>query len=324
MKLISALRFKPFSHLPGTCCFLPGSKLILQIYPTKLLVSDGLKSTEVNFSYRGFMKQFTVTLDLESYAIVVGGFTEGGYLRYEIRAGLSGFLLKILKQPDGFTYCHRNESSVPIAKPERERLSLGVAKAQDVEMIFRRQDIREIVPFLYYLAQSIPGDIKGCEIPQDCLDAQKNLCNMALIGFKSIFVPRIEDEQFVGALHPLMQQGMTPQSLLKNTFFYIRQLLFQEIRSGFSFLPLMPPQFHCGRLIGLQSQKGHYFSFEWTKKKMRRLICVPAEDDEASFHFSSNNDTFRMEKKGEKIILGNGTRISLKKDIPLLLDNFQK
>jgi len=338
MKLDSALRYKIFSHLPGTECILPGSGLVCRFYPTKFEVC-GLESVaQVAFSNIHILRQFTVTADLEGFAIVVSGFSDEEYFRYQVVALDGGFVLTILKAPADLVvdildtkyqveekancYFFYTRTQELLTVPHRERLSLGCTKAQDVEMIFRRQDIREIVPLWFYYAQSVTAASESVQMTG--VVSQQQLQNLALIGFQGIFVPRLQDDLHYGVQYPWLQPQTCSATALKNSFWYLRQLFFRENSGVFSFLPQLLPQFYCGRLIGLKTQNDHSISFEWTKKKMRRLMIWPSQDDLMSVDFPSNIESFRAQSGTFRSILKNGAQLFLKKDIPLLLDNFQK
>ena len=179
------------------------------------------------------------------------------------------------------------------------------------------------MPFVYYYGQSVAADIHRCLVADDAMQAQKQLYDMSLIGFKSIFIPRVEDDQHAGMLSPLHPPGMGPALILRHLYLFIRSLFFQELDGCYQILHLLPPQFHCGRLTQLVTRKGHRISLEWTKKFMRRLILWPAADEEILLQFPSDIKTFRCQSRGRSFMKNNGSCFSLQKNTPLLLDNFQ-
>lgn len=86
-----AQRLRPFCHLPGTYCVLPGSDLRLQLFPCLIRVHDLSTSTpefitEISLNIQGPVEDFTVLQDLEKGILIVWGHTPKGFFRYRLHA----------------------------------------------------------------------------------------------------------------------------------------------------------------------------------------------------------------------------------------------
>lgn len=113
-------KLRPFSHLSGAKCLLPGTDTVVVAFPNVLRV--GSKEIPLNIS-----SEFTLQQDLERNCVWVFG---------------KNFRMKL----DG------------VSHEKIERLSLGSHKSQDWDMVLRRMDMNEILPVLYDLGQkSKPG-----------------------------------------------------------------------------------------------------------------------------------------------------------------------
>ena len=123
MRIKDTFRFKPFSHTPGVRCLLPNTRLVYQIFPSRYVVGDEVVEISP-------LKKFTVLQDLERDEIVISGFSLSGFKRYVIK----------------------NEAS----KRPLERLTLGVDKSQEWSQVIRRGQMKEILPFWYWISQKVP------------------------------------------------------------------------------------------------------------------------------------------------------------------------
>lgn len=182
MRITIAERLRPFSHLPGTCCVLPGSTLELQIFPTVIRIYDLAAQErrllgEIAFDAVGPLADFTIQLDLEKQRLMIWGHSINGFLRYSIYAADQGrsLVFTLEKEPSPplhwccpKTFAHTIQDRVhtfmlPASRPAtpplltQERLSLGNHKAQDWTLIQRRLDLSEILPIWLRLGQLLPA-----------------------------------------------------------------------------------------------------------------------------------------------------------------------
>lgn len=178
-----AEKLRPYSHIPGTSCILPGSSYQLQVFPTRLRIFDLTHSepkllTELIFDLQGPFEDFTVQNDLERAEVRIWGKTSSGYLRYFLKSHINGIGLcinfektlleglkvyqegnqRIIRAKESiFLFTNGLNTDVELFYPPlMERLSLGNSKAQDWELVHRRLDLREILPIWHRLGQLIP------------------------------------------------------------------------------------------------------------------------------------------------------------------------
>jgi len=249
-----AERLKPFSHLPGASCILPGSFYQLQIFPTCLKVFDlsNASSTlqlELHFELLGPIKGFTVQNDLEKGEVRIWGETTLGFVRYCLKSsqGGCGFRIHIEKAPQDklclFTakdsWCLKAKDTLfffceekifePFVPTLIERLSLGNSKSQDWEMVQRRQDLAEVFPVWHRLGQFIPelsqtdsafGTfqlLKQCQELTFFNTPEKIIplwTQLLLTGFTSLLVPQFQDHLYQGILKPDTKQNIAISPLV--------------------------------------------------------------------------------------------------------------
>jgi hypothetical protein len=310
MHIKIAERLHPFSHLPGTCCILPGTTLRLEIFPALLRVQDLSKSvpqekTEIQVPLRGPIKDFTVQLDLEKGLVSVWGESPEGYFRYRIKAKDSNQMAFEIEK--GWFFSWSEISLVPRTQPIlpflMERLSLGNHKSQDWEMVKRRGDLAEIFPAWLRLGQMIeaPNEIsylgtaallKTCQnaSKMDAYEAFQNLFNAA---FEGILSPSLIDNQHQGFNLPPPPAHLSPLLLLTEGAKAIRALFIRCEQSNIFILPCLPPEFHCGRFLHIQTPNG-LLDFEWSKKMIRRMVFRAEASGTIQMHFPLEIQGFRL------------------------------
>jgi len=334
MALIPMIRFRPFSHQPKTSLLIPGSTLSAEIYPTKLLVFDLAEAhpvfiKEINFREFGPLNKFCVVADLEKGEIVVTGESRHGYVRYSLYAlqAKRSFCLSFKKAPTKMAPIIVGEKEAPrVVFAKRERLFLGVDKAQEWSQVLRRGEIKEIMPLWYWLSQSIEyppvGKVCGPSLLASAetgtLADSKNLFRAA---FSELLVPRLVDTDYQGFSLPIapMQEG-SPLIVLQKSFGFIRRFFYREEANTIALLPNLPQEFHYGTLSNICTQKGHKLSIEWTKHTIRRLFIEAACDDEVDFIFQKEIKQFRYGKTH----LPNGECPRLISGRTYLFDHFEK
>lgn len=368
MALTSPMRFLPFSHNPGTMCLIPGSHLACQIFPAMLCVYDSKGASRpligtVRFSDLGPLDQFCVQQDLEKGRVIVSGFAPSGFVRYIITAlqdggswkieckkqmgniavELDNKAYKVIKEGDvgenqsqTITFCFGNEPSKALSLPPRERLTLGIDKSQEWSQVVRRCQMQEILPYWYWLAQSVARPTECAEMV-DAPSLYKNLQQaiqhkqrdeivghlkaLFVTGFGHQLVCRVTDSDFHGYPLPVVASAdISPGVLLEHTFRLIRSLFFTEHEGSLAILPLLPPEFACGTLSGITTSKGHSISIEWTKHVVRRVQIIASVDDELDLEFQKQITGFRL----EKCHFSTPARLKIRANHIYLLDNFQK
>lgn len=382
MPIKIAARFSPFSHLPGTKCLIPGSALACEVYPALLRIYNLAQDQdslicEIHLLNLGPLQKFCVMQDLEKGAVIVTGITKNGFMRYELKAveNQNGWLLLCSKMPQNVsillaqlvpTYLPPLEIGKAISVPAastlwflrkeydskklqkltpRQRLSFGCHKAQDFDAIRRRQDIREILPLWYWLAQSVPTNKEEYSLPQEtatlwqrvqaAIDQKKTqevtceLLHLFNAGFISGFFPQHADTQHLGFDIPVVATpGKNSNMLhLAKIFPLLESLFFREDCEEWHILPCLAPDWHCGRITNLKTKKGHKIALEWTKKFVRQVEVQAVSDIECLLIFPSDVKSFRLRSLSDKKPIGvfpNKSRFLFKKNKTYLFDNFEK
>ncbi len=310
-------KLRPFSHQPGTSCLVPGSDWIVRAFPAMLSV----QGVEFPIRVSGPVREFTIQMDLERNCVWLWGIALEGHFRFKLVADEIGLSLFIDRCPKtgieiGSHKLGRKEKILLMSGghfhlPKKiERLSLGNWKAQDWDLVRRRNLVCEWVPVLYSLGQKVPdiGEVKRG--PLDLIDQPTEFFHAAFTG---ILVPHLIDPLHQG-LFSENGQG-NPLALLKAAFQKIRSALIQHQQ----ILPALPSDWVSGRVLGLQTHYG-LLDFEWTKRTIRQMVLHAEKSDEAVFVFSKQVSSFRF--NGECVEQGKPLPIELGKKYTF--DRFQK
>lgn len=303
MKLIPiAARLRPFSHVPGTSCMIPYSSWQVQAFPALLrftnLLSD--ETQEMALNTQGPVLDFTVELDLEKGGVHIFGHSQRGYQRFSIGMEESG--IRVVSEKG------KNKILLPakglLRNPSKERLSLGSHKALDWELVKRKQDLTDILPVWFRLGQLVPetplpkNGMATLLKPCDKLEVVPQFLKLFMAGFHGILTPRLFDDEYQGIIDTDKKNTDCPLGLLTTGAKWIRSLFFTEEKDGFAFLPCLPPQFHAGRFLHLETSRGDVIDLEWSKKLLRRAIIRPGMTRKVRFHFQKAIKSFRV--KGER------------------------
>ena len=236
MNIEIAEKISPFSKVPGCSAIIPQTSTLVKIYPVKLqfynLVSLKKKpDLEVYFNLKGPIKKFVVFQNIEKSFIEVFGFSMDGFIKYKIKLEDKDILFLLEKAPKGrLELIFGKEKERYIVKSKErfilplktkikeignniEKLSLGVNKAQDMELINRRDDLCEILPLWFMLGQKIPLTnskedgvatlFKKCGTLIEERKKEKVepiLLNIFKAGCTSIFSPMLSDSKHLGIL----------------------------------------------------------------------------------------------------------------------------
>lgn len=339
-----AERLHPFSHNSGTFCPIPFTTWEVQVFPTCLYFRNlkTFEDFELRLSIQGGVKDFTVELDLENGLIRVFGTSKEGYIEYLIdrdalhfkKLPLSGILC-------GETTVHKGAifdlplEAESIVDPQ-ERLSLGMHRSQDWDLVKRRADLTEIFPQWLRLAALIPKETIP-SLPNEGTLSLLNDCKQAIekgeknrivpiftllfqAAFQGILSPRLNDELYLG-LAPETDATYSPLAILSTGAELIRSLFFKKENNTFSFLPSLPPEFHSGRFM-----IGDEIAIEWSKKLIKKIILRSNHTGEVHLKFQSSIQSFRLrhtlKERGKKIF--KDQPISLKSGQLIYLDRFEK
>lgn len=323
MKITIAERLRPFSHLPGAACVIPWSSYKLQAFPAKLIFENlrTFERHEVSLGWKGPVKGFTGELDLEKGVVWVYGKTVDGHRRLCIEMQEAGIAIdkKVVI------------SAARLMTHPIERLSLGMSKKLDWELVSRRQEMAEILPVWFRLGQMVPASgmakVGTASLLQECekLDVAETYLKLFLAGFEGILCPRLSDASHQGIV-PEGKFSESPLILLTEGVKYIRALFFKETDQKWEFLPCLAPEFHAGRVVGLTTKAGDKIDFEWSKKSLQKGV-VHAESSREIFlsipkPFKSCRLRTLLGEKGSRHFFEKPLRLSHGQK--LFLDRFEK
>ena len=356
-----AQRLHPFSHIPGAICPLPKSNWSIQAFPTRLVFRHLTKQQEIelNIQCTGPMSDFTLQLDLEKGAVVFFGAPKEGYFRILItrepdgialffdRAFSSGVSLLVGNQKPVCSFREKEKYLIQLPKehPEiiisKERLSFGMHKSQDWDMVSRRSDLKEIFPVWLRLGSVIPEQkFKENRGTLLLLDECRKLLNerqkteifpafqkLFWAAFSGIMFPRLRDTQFQGLVlsEEPVPEHLSPLLLLQEAAVLVRALFYQEAGDEIAFLPCLPPECHAGRFISIAVKGGDEIHMEWSKKLLRRIIWRPASDRKVSLLLQKPIRRLRIRSSSKERgkVIDKSHPIELQQGESYLFDNFE-
>jgi hypothetical protein len=288
VKITILQKLAPFSHLPGTCCLIPNSSWVVQAFPTLLKFENcitGEKREEV-LPWKGPIKDFTVQQDLERGCVRIFGHTAQGYRLHTIQEG---------KPPSRL-----------------EKLSLGMHKALDWEMVKRRCNMAEILPVWFRLGQLVPPSGQAW-LPPD-------LKGVFQTYFHGLFTPRLVDEDHLGIFPPDRKIAEDRLALLREGYLAIRAQFFQKREGVYIFLPAVAAEFHSGRFLS------EAVDFEWSKKSLQKIVLRSTAACEIVMQLPKPLKSFRMraslKEKGERFFCDRP--LVLQANATLFCDRFEK
>lgn len=297
-----ANRYRPFSHLPGTSCLIPGSDYIVAAYPTACLFGrDENKMETILWELTGPIKGFTVMQDLEKARIIVYGHAKEGYFQYQLYWAEEGIKLQVdrvqgalkgtlngvalnLKPKESFYLT--KESKLNASHPQ-ERISFGSHKKQDWELVSRRKNPIEYLPFWFALGQYFNSEatvseegalklLKACREEPNKNKAFEDLCSLFEVGFEKMMVPRLYDSSHLGLVETGSSKESKPIELLHEGYKLIRGMLLKEKENQLELLPFLPSELHAGRCLGFKVAKASC-NFEWSKKLLKKVVFTVHE-----------------------------------------------
>lgn len=313
MKIEISSKLRPFSHLPGTSVLLPSTTVVFTIYPAEIIIRDFGK---VSLDVVGPVLDFTIQQDLERREIHVFGTTKRGYIHYKIRAIEGGFEFCIIKdKTNSLLFEPQKYSCDSMAAKAVERLSFGVHKSQNWDLVNQRLDLKEILPHLFSLGQLLP-------VKRELPIRFEDFLELYLACFDGIMAPKIKKN--LGVLISKEIED-NPFSVLPSFTKAIRTLFVQEAGEKLFILPKLPPSFPCGRMITIEIAKGlALLNLEWTKKKIFKVMIKAKATVRLEIHFPSNVHQFRVRStiKERGVQKPNGTHLEIDEGKTLFLDRF--
>lgn len=341
-----------FSHKMGSKVILPKTTLEVQIFPTKIIFLD-LENLEKKESFcildlKGPFKNFTILQDIEKAIIEVFGFCENGFFKYKIFADNKKIKILLLKAPNNFITFLKNKKKEVLRQKELfiikmkikvfekkslEKLFLDVHKKPDIFFIFKRLDLKEILPFWFCLGKDLDLKKKKINLFKEMEKMVFEKCSKILLEsvllkifqkfFSDLFSPRTFDEKYQN-IDIEIDKKISPLVLLEQGACFIRSLFFIEEENSFKILPFLLPSFFSGRFINIESSVGK-FDIVWSKKKLKKMILKSTKTKKILFSISKIKSFRLKENRGEKgKIFKADEFIYIEKDKIYFFDRFQK
>lgn len=283
-----ALRFCPFSHLPGTKFPIPFSTKGVQIFPSALVLLP--ENLLIPLAIKGPVSKFTSTLDLERGVIKVFGESEEGYFRYYLFSKKGELCFFQDKGTPIFPKNLMPEEKLRVS-PHFERISFGSSKKLDWDLVKRRGDLKEILPVWFQLGQMIPiQDFKG----EPSLLERGQLELLFNAGFSGILYPEKEDVTHSGLSLPPLGESENPFVSLTEGYKIIRSKLLIEEENTCYILPSFP--YPEGRAIGLKTKFGSV-DLEWTKGFLRKMWIHCEHTQMTTFAFPKTHKSCHLDDK---------------------------
>lgn len=359
MKITIAQPLRPFSHQSGSSCIIPYSRWKITAFPSLIRLEHMTEADtlDIHLSLQGPVKDFTVQQDLEKGAVLIFGVALQGYFRFVLRQKDRGLCLDIEKTPPvgidlliGNQPCHIEGAKELILSTKQEttsfriqeKLSLGVHKCQDFALIRKRAQMAEIFPHWLRLAQMTPhtpASAASCGII-DLLERCANVVSEAdriavipsflpvfLAGFSSILAPRLQDDEFQGIMAVTSYPaGSSSLDVISKGAKIIRSLFFKEEGARYHILPCLPPEFHCGRFIGIETVCGDRLDIAWSKKQIHTMIIYPLETKEMHLSLQKDIRSFRLRTclSDKGVVLDALAPVLCKQGQTVYLDRFQR
>ncbi len=299
MKIAIAERLKPFSHTPGAVCLIPGTCCKVEAFPTLIRIAEQL---DLRVHLTGPVRDFTLQQDLEKNCVFIFGKACEGFYRLRLQGSAQGIELLADKLPaqglvvNGSVLRPKEKMFFPMEMefflPQVwERLSLGVSKDQDWDLVLRRFDLKEILPVLFGLGQKIPyrtpGPLKGAAR----LLAEGELESLCRAGFSDILIPRLFDDQYQGLVSE-DGDGEDPSFLIQETAKRIRSLFFRQEQNSLELLP--DCRFDAGRMTRLQASGIGEIDLEWASSFLRRAILRASSSESIFLVLQKGLHSFRV------------------------------
>jgi hypothetical protein len=307
MKITIAERLKPFSHTPGMACLIPGTCWKIEAFPTLLRIGE---KYDVQLPITGPVAGFTLELDLEKNLVSVFGKAKEGYFLLKI-SGAPGKIEVVAAKGlllDGKKSLFFKDEVDFFLPKVWERLSLGLSRSQDWDLVARRGDLKEILPVLFGLGQKIPHIEPAVLRGTGRLLEAGNFDAFWRAALSKICVPRWVDEEHQG-LAPVEVVSGNPCFLIREAAARIRCLFFRQEGSELALLP--DCVFDAGRMTRLQVHGVGELDLEWGSRKLRRAILRASSSSEITFALPKGLHSFRLQrskrhKGGEPFMLEAG------------------
>lgn len=308
---------------------IPCSTWAVEAYPTEIRIFKEGESFSLQLNLTGPVACFTLEQDLEKNLVRVFGRAKEGYFNFEI-SHIGKAILISLKRGKSMSYQFKGKGGVlerdqfleiqaddAFLQSHVERLSLGMNKKLDWELVSRRGDLKEILPILFFLGQ------KAGQADSSLIIGELN--NFIKKHFEHILLPKRVSDKRLGLSGQDIPSHIPLSAILSKSYEAIRSLFIKEEKGEVLILPHLPVQFVSGRMTGLKTENA-IFDLEWTKRKLRKVRIVALTSGPLKIKWPKDVDSFRLKLRPQE----KGKMISPSDEIILIpgqityLDKFQK
>ncbi|ANH78262.1 hypothetical protein [Candidatus Chlamydia sanziniae] len=289
--------FKPYTRIPGKALPIPGATLYARVFPScwSLFSSTHELLAKESVVMQGPLKRFVVFQDLHRGGLAI---TSECYKYYLLPSG---------------EYTTSLKGKLPSASLAVPLLSLGVHKHADWQKIRQRQDLKEMLPLWLRLAAMVPKEKHEDPLPtygtgrllarahqkireKKITEIVPTLLSLVLSGFSECFLPRLYDTEWQGILPDITpnHELEVPFSLLAHSFVMLQEIFISYQGKFIQILPALPPEFPCGRLVGVHLPNIGTLSMIWTKKTIRQVSLEAYHTTPLFLQFCSSLRTARL------------------------------
>ncbi|MBI3211463.1 MAG: hypothetical protein HYZ47_02110 [Simkania negevensis] len=189
-----------------------------------------------------------------------------------------------------------------------------MTKKPNWEQVKRRLNLSEILPIWFALGQTIQEEsflyegtltlLKNCHEQLKKKEKENigaTFLDLFLAGFTGIFSPTLVDKEYRGFALP-SPSFHSPLPLLVEGAKLIRRLFIEKGEDKISLLPCLPPELHAGRFVGAIISPSLTMDFEWSKKRLCKVVLYSNEKQKIAFAFPNEIKSFRLykDKRGER------------------------
>jgi hypothetical protein len=309
----------------------PKSNWALEAYPKEIRFFYEEMSVSLELDLNEPISGFTLQQDLEKDVVRVFGRAKEGYFHFEI-SHEGKKIITILKRGKSIPYIFSGKKGVlerhqfleietepAFETYHTERLSLGVTKKLDWEMVLRRGELKEILPVLFFLGQKVDPSLADSSFEIDSIEI------FLKAYFDHLLLPKRSLDKRLGVSGKDLPSHISLAAILYKSYEKVRSFFIKEERGSISIFPNLPKEFVSGKLIGLKFSSA-IIDIEWTKQKIRRVRIVAILEGVLEIKWPKEVDSYRLKYRPQE----KGQMVASSEEILLLpgkiyyLDKFQK
>ncbi len=310
---------------------IPKSNWALEAYPKEIRFFYEEISVLLELDLNEPISGFTLQQDLEKDLVRVFGRAKEGYFHFEISHEGKKIIIT-LKRGKSISYQFAGKKDVlerhqfleietepSFETYHTERLSLGVTKKLDWEMVLRRGQLKEILPVLFFLGQKIDPSNVNTSFSIDSIEL------FIKAHFEHLLFPKRSLDKRLGINGEDLPSYMPLSAILYKSYEKIRSFFIEEEKGTVSIFPNLPKEFVSGKLIGLKLSCA-IIDIEWTKQKIRRVRIASTSEGVLEIKWPKDVDSYRLKSKPQEKgkMISSSEEILLSPGLIYYLDKFQK